>query len=166
MPLFTIGHSNHKLPAFIDLLQAHAIETLVDVRSAPHSRFSPHFNKKALDASLPQSGIRYVFAGDSLGGRPTDPACLTDGKVDYAKVMQQDWFQQGIERLLEIAAASRTAIMCSEEDPANCHRHHLIARYLLASQPMLDIEHIRKDRSLISAQSLMSDERDIQLPLL
>jgi uncharacterized protein (DUF488 family) len=68
--------------------------------------------------------------------------------------MKQEWFQQGITQLLEIATASQTAIMCSEEDPAKCHRHMLIARYLMAHHPTLAIQHIRKDASVVSPISL------------
>lgn len=171
MPLFTIGHSNHLLPKFIALLTANQITTLVDVRTAPYSRYSPHFNKSDLDASLPQHGVRYVFAGEFLGGRPSDPTCYKQRKlpaddadflheVDYPEIMTRDWFQRGIKRLLELADEGAAAIMCSEENPAECHRHHLITKYLLEHHPELEINHIRGDGTVFRAQSLLASVDD------
>jgi len=59
--------------------------------------------------------------------------------------MQREWFVRGIERLIEMAYEQTTVIMCSEEDPAHCHRHHLIAKYLLAEYPEIIVRHIRGD---------------------
>jgi uncharacterized protein (DUF488 family) len=98
--------------------------------------------------------IEYVFAGEHLGGRPTDPTCYKNGAVpegkanylklvEYAEVMKRDWYQRGIERLLQIASERLTAIMCSEEDPMQCHRHHLIAQTLLKRD--VAVWHIRSD---------------------
>lgn len=160
--LLTIGHSNHALETFLELLavpEAH-IAQIVDVRSAPYSRFAPAFNREALGTSLDAHGIGYAFAGQFLGGRPTDPACyktgvLPEGKanylelVDYDEVARQPWFRRGLERLIEIAAGERTAIMCSEEDPLRCHRHHLIAKALVAEG--VAVRHLRRDGSIVEA---------------
>jgi uncharacterized protein (DUF488 family) len=75
-------------------------------------------------------------------------------EVDYPEVMKRDWFQQGIKRLLQQAGEEATAILCAEEDPARCHRHHLIARYLRDACPEVEVLHIRGDGSLLSAESL------------
>ncbi len=157
--IYTIGHSNLSFDAFVALLtdQDAPISTVVDVRSAPYSRFAPHFNRPSLDAGLRERGIDYRFAGDDLGGRPTDPTCyfngqVPDGKADYLhlvnypEVSRRPWFGTGLDRLLEIAANRPTAIMCSEEDPTKCHRHHLIAKALVDRG--IAVWHIRKDGSL------------------
>ncbi|MEX2426100.1 MAG: DUF488 domain-containing protein, partial [Thermomicrobiaceae bacterium] len=71
LPLIhTIGHSNHRIDTFIELLHRHGISCLVDVRTSPYSRFSPHFRKRDLEAHLRDAGIDYVFLGEELGGRP------------------------------------------------------------------------------------------------
>ena len=70
-PVFTIGHSNHPAEAFLGLLLRHGIEEVVDVRSLPHSRFNPQFNRKALRTALTEAGVGYVFMGAELGGRRT-----------------------------------------------------------------------------------------------
>ncbi|HEX9090110.1 MAG TPA: DUF488 family protein, partial [Anaerolineales bacterium] len=79
-------------------------------------------------------------------------------------VMKRSWFLYGVQRLLEIASLQTTVIMCSEEDPARCHRHHLIARYLLGALPGVTVLHIRGDGSLLDAKSIPgeSDHSDAQ----
>lgn len=179
MVLFTVGHSNHPGETFIELLKRFGIETLVDVRSAPASRYNPQFNKPMLEQELPANGIAYVFAGRYLGGRPPDPACYkhralppegTDylHEVDYPEVMKREWFVKGVERLLEIADESLTAIMCSEENPAQCHRHHLIAKYLMQAHPEVRVKHIRGDGTVYGAGSIktsVEDEGGVQASL-
>jgi uncharacterized protein (DUF488 family) len=163
--LYTIGHSNHSLDQFIRLLEENGIMTLVDVRSAPYSRYNPHFNKENLEAALRERDIQYAYAGKFLGGRPTDPACYkgralpAEGadylhEVDYPEVMKRDWFLKGIERLLELADEQTTAILCSEENPAQCHRHHLIAKYLMANHPEVKVTHIRGDGTSYGAATI------------
>lgn len=166
MKLFTIGHSNHSLDKFIRLLEDNGIMTLVDVRTAPHSRYNPQFNKENLESVLPQREIQYAWAGKYLGGRPSDPNCYKSRvlpaedadylhEVDYPEVMKRKWFIQGIDRLLELADEQTTAVMCSEENPAECHRHHLIAQFLIAEHPEVNVRHVRGDGAVFSAKSLL-----------
>jgi uncharacterized protein (DUF488 family) len=166
MKLYTIGHSAHSLEKLIRLLDDNGVMRLVDVRTAPVSRFHPQFNKSNLEQVLPQHNIEYVYAGKYLGGRPSDPSCYKKGslppddadylhEVDYQEVMKRPWFIKGIQRLVELADEETTAIMCSEEDPAQCHRHHLIARYILREYPEVNVQHIRGDEVVFSAASLL-----------
>lgn len=130
--LFTIGHSNHPVQLFVDLLSKNNIQVVVDVRSAPYSRFVPQFNKGAIEATLSLNGFRYVFMGDSIGGKPADQSLYDEnGQARYAELAGLPFFQQGIERLLAgLHAGWRIALMCAEENPLRCHRHLLIAREL------------------------------------
>jgi len=83
-------------------------------------------------------------------------------EVDYPEVMKRPWFTKGIERLLELADEQTTAIMCSEEDPAQCHRHHLIAKYVMREHPEVNVRHIRGDGTVFSAASLRVSVDDVQ----
>ena len=65
--LYTVGHSTRPLGDLIETLQAHAVQTLVDIRAFPMSRRLPQFNRESLEASLPAAGIRYVWTKE-LGG--------------------------------------------------------------------------------------------------
>lgn len=150
--IYTVGHSNKTDLEFIDLLKKYQIDTVVDVRSSPYSRFVPQFNQNKLSQTLTSYGIDYKFLGNCLGGRPKDPACykngtLPEGKanylelVDYREVAKRDFYKQGIHNLVNIAKDHRTVVLCSEEDPNRCHRKHLITKTLI--ELGVTISHIR-----------------------
>jgi len=145
--VFTVGHSNHTLDAFIALLEKHQIEVLVDTRSSPHSRFAPHFNKSNLKAAATQNGVKYLFLGQELGGRPeVDDLYDADGRVDYARVAETRSFQEGISRVENGIKAYRVALLCSEENPKGCHRRLLVGRVL--AERGATVLHIRGDGSI------------------
>ena len=164
MQLYTIGHSAHPIEKFIGLLKAHQIETLVDVRSVPASRWHPQYNKATLDKALAKNQIDYVFAGQQLGGRPKDPTCYEPEasgekgakhpRANYTEIMKRAWFVQGISDLVAQIKKGSTAILCSEAEPLRCHRHALIAKFLQETHPNITVQHIRKDGSLVSAREL------------
>jgi uncharacterized protein (DUF488 family) len=134
VPIYTIGYGKRTFDEFVAVLQANRIAYLVDVRSAPYSRFKPEFSRDALEAALRQQGIWYLFMGRELGGRPEDPACYSDDKVDYEKVRQSALFQRGIARLERAYdQQQRVVLMCSEGKPEECHRSKLIGATLDAS---------------------------------
>src|SRR5580704_18831058 len=99
--IFTVGHSSQSIESFIDLLQAHRIEVLADVRSMPYSSRYPHFSREALQKSLIVAGIRYLFLGRELGARRDEPECYVDERASYAKIAKLPNFVRGIERVLE-----------------------------------------------------------------
>ena len=130
--VYTIGHSTHTLELFIELLKKHAIDVVVDVRSVPYSQFADQFNKEQLQAGLGENNIYYLHMGDSLGARYEDSILLfPDGKVDFEKVRQTEEFQKGIARVREGSSKGhRIAIMCSEKNPAECHRFAMVSHHL------------------------------------
>lgn len=153
--LFTIGYGARTIDQFIAALQANGIEYLIDVRTAPYSKFKPEFSKDALQHRMERAGIRYVFMGDTLGGQPSDPACHTDGKVDYDKVRAQPFFRSGIERLKNaFAQERRAAMMCSEGRPEQCHRSKLIGEALAAEG--VPLCHIDEDGALLSQTEVIN----------
>jgi len=158
-PVLTIGHSRHPLERFMALLEGTAATSVADVRSAPVSRFSPHFNKAALASSLAAHNIDYVFLGKELGGRPEQPAMYTQGVADYAKMAASPDFQRGIARLMQEAKRGRVAVMCSEADPLDCHRCLLVARALGGAG--VDIGHILASGTIMPHKE--AEERLLQL---
>jgi len=145
--LLTVGHSNRPLEHFLQLLERADVEVLADVRTSPHSTVAPQFGRESLAQALRQRGINYVFEGRALGGRPKGREYYgKDGRVLYFRMAEAPWFLAGLNRLRGMAAHRRVAIMCSEEDPASCHRHLLIARVLEASG--VSVTHLRADASL------------------
>lgn len=142
--VYTVGHSNHTVEMLLDLLRATRIAALVDTRSVPVSRFAPHFDREPLKAAVEGVGIRYVFMGQSLGGRPAGAGFYdTEGHVRYDRVAESASFLAGIQKLEIAADQAKTVILCSEEDPSTCHRHLLVGRVL--GQRGARLLHIRAD---------------------
>ncbi|MGD9100713.1 MAG: DUF488 domain-containing protein [Anaerolineae bacterium] len=149
--IYSIGHSNHELEAFMALLQRHGVTTLVDVRSQPYSRRVSHMNREPLAQALQAAGLTYVFMGDGLGGRPARPSLYgPEGEPDYERMAAAPDFQTGLARLLELARASVVAIMCSEGDHTQCHRHKLITPELLKHKAR--VLHIRPGGETVEAR--------------
>lgn len=144
IPLYTIGYGQRSLATFLDVLRHFDIDFVVDVRSAPYSRFKPEYSKEALEAEILNAGMRYVYMGDSLGGRPTDPACYSAGKIDYEKVKAQPFYQAGLSRLqTAFAQQRRLVVLCSEGKPEMCHRSLLIGASL--TELGIPVLHIDED---------------------
>jgi uncharacterized protein (DUF488 family) len=154
-PIYTIGHGARKAEEFLGLLKRYGIEYLVDVRSQPFSRYHPQFSQNNLKAFLEENNVRYVFMGDTLGGRPKDPGCYDEnGKINYEKVKTKDFFKEGMERLKTAYKKNLdVAIMCSERDPAQCHRYHLISSVLDAE--LIDVMHIDQHGQLKTQHEVM-----------
>ncbi len=121
----------------IETLQAHAIQTLVDIRAFPMSRRLPQFNREALEKSLTEAGIRYVWM-PALGGyrkkiREDSPhiALRNDSFRNYADYMLTGEFQSAMAELVTLAESSRTAYMCAERVYFRCHRM-LVSDWLVA----------------------------------
>lgn len=155
--VYSVGHSNHSFEKLAALLQQHQIKVLVDVRSHPHSRWVPHFNQHNLESEFPKLGIEYRWEGNHLGGLPSDTTLYKSNPqrkrktdpltvADYDKIARQKWFEEAIDRLLEVASRRRTIVMCAEENPSNCHRSQLIGRTL--AKKGVKILHIRKNGDL------------------
>ncbi len=153
--VWTIGHSNHSGERFMELLGRFSIDVVADVRSQPYTRYASHFSRAPLGQLLADAGVRYVFLGRELGGRPDEPELYdSEGRVLYGRLADIARFRDGLSRLLEGAARWRVAMMCSEEDPTYCHRRLLIARALRLSNPETTIRHIRGDGSDIEEEQL------------
>ena len=145
--LYTIGHSSHPLERFLELLRLHDITTIADVRSVPQSRFAPQFNQKNLKHSLIQIGCRYVFLGKELGGKRQEQECYSNGQIDEEKVLALPIFLAGCERLLQEIGDCRVVLLCSEKEPAKCHRTYWISKALCHR---LTIWHILADGSTLT----------------
>ncbi|HKP83507.1 MAG TPA: DUF488 domain-containing protein [Pyrinomonadaceae bacterium] len=135
--VWTVGHSTRSAEEFGQMLLAHGIKVLVDVRMFPGSRRYPQFNRAALSESLAGLGIEYKHE-PRLGGRraPRVDSHNTAWKNPqfraYADHMETDEFKNAVEELLELARESRVAVMCAEALWWRCHRG-LISDYLKAA---------------------------------
>jgi uncharacterized protein (DUF488 family) len=155
--IFTIGHSNHSAEKFVGLLKQHGIEVVADVRSQPYSRHAPHFNAKDIEAILWDNGIRRLFLGFELGGRPTAEAFYdADGRVNYARIERSRSFLDGIKQLESSIRDHKTALLCSEEDPVGCHRRLLVGHVL--GERGIVVRHVRGDGSVQTEGEASGDQ--------
>lgn len=156
--VFTIGHSNVEVAAFLALLTQHAVEVLVDVRSEPYSKYVPHFNGPALRRAAEAAGLKYLYLGRELGGRPKETRYYdAEGHVRYDLVAASPQFLAGVERLLQGVGKLRVALMCNEENPTECHRRLLVGRVL--AEHGVAVVHIRGDGRLQPEADLAESER-------
>jgi uncharacterized protein (DUF488 family) len=151
--IFTIGHSDHTIERFLELLRGHEVTALADVRSMPFSRYYPQFNREPLQACLRAAGLRYVFMGDELGARRAEAECYAGDVARYDLIARARLFQDGLRRVREGAGRERIALMCAEKDPITCHRAILVCRHLLRAGG-LSIAHVLADGALESTERM------------
>lgn len=149
IPIFTIGYGTRNVENFYKLLENHLIAYLIDIRSSPYSKYNKDFSREFLSDWLKPRGITYIFMGDNLGGRPEDGECYTDGKVDYKKIQEKTFYQNGISRIISAWDKNiSVALMCSEIKPEECHRSKLIGATLLEKN--IEVQHIDEYGNIIS----------------
>lgn len=145
-PVFTIGHSNLEFTKFAALLKQHGVQAVADVRSSPYSQFNPQFNREPLQRALREQGISYVFLGEELGARRSEPECYVNGRADYSLIAQTSAFSRGMDRIIQGAVKMRLAMMCAEKDPLDCHRCILVSPSL--RERGIEVRHILSDGAL------------------
>jgi len=150
--VYSIGHSDHTVEAFLGLLRQHEIAVVVDVRSQPYSQWVPQFNREILSRQLEAAGVHYIFMGESLGGRPADRSLYNQGeeRPDNERLAESPLYQAGLGQLLTLAAQERVALMCSEGDYHKCHRSKLITPTLLERD--VRVLHILPDGAVREAE--------------
>jgi uncharacterized protein (DUF488 family) len=156
--IYSVGHSDYSIEKFIDLLNKYNINYLVDVRSSPYSKRIPQFNRELLRIDLKDKGINYLYLGNKLGGRYSDPNLLFDNKqVNFEKVRETNLFIEGLNEMIDLVKQNnRVAFMCAEKDPFNCHRFALVSRAL--SLIGVEVRHMLEDGNYI-----LNDELDEKL---
>jgi uncharacterized protein (DUF488 family) len=125
--IWTIGHSTRTLEAFLGLLAEYRIEAIADVRRFPGSRRYPYFASEALAETLPAHGIAYQWLPELGGRRKVQPGSPNTAWRNvsfrgYADHLDSREFAEGLEKLLQLAVATRTALMCAEAVWWRCHR--------------------------------------------
>ena len=137
----TIGHSNHPIERFINLLKAGGVKVVVDVRSMPYSRRFPHFGRERLAKTLQEAGIDYVWEGGGLGGKPGQGG-------GYNELAARPVFKAALDRVVDRAQSTTLCLMCAEKEPLDCHRTVLVSRRL--AERGAAVEHLLADGSVRS----------------
>ena len=157
--VYTIGHSNLDKDEFIEALETVAPGYLIDVRSTPASRYSPHFNRKALEETSEERGYDYIFLGDELGGRPSDSKMYDpEGKhARYDLMSKSSKFHKGMEKIVDLVKdRQQVVLLCSEKDPLECHRTLMVSELL--DQKGIPVGHIIPKKGVDSYRLLSDDE--------
>lgn len=146
--LLSIGHSQHPVEYFIDLLKSHNVNYLLDVRSTPYSQFAANYNRENIKDMLQKNGIGYAYMGDYFGARPTDYLLYSpSGYLDFEKVANSEKFKKGFNNVERgVNQGYRIAFMCTEKDPIECHRTILVTREFYKAGYL--IEHIMPDNTI------------------
>jgi uncharacterized protein (DUF488 family) len=165
-PILTIGYGLRPIEEIVTLLQRHGVDYVGDVRSVPFSRHRPEFARPALERTLREHGIRYVFLGDVLGGRPEDPSCYDDeGHVDYDRCRASEVFATGLDRVENAYRDEHPlALICSEGRPEDCHRSKLLAEMLI--ERGVPVCHIGTSGDLVEHGEIAAKLRGPQMSLM
>jgi uncharacterized protein (DUF488 family) len=142
--VLTVGHSTRSLEEFIDLLKAHSVASLIDVRSVPRSRHNPQFNRDTFPAALETEGIHYTHIAGLGGFRRAGSESPNLGWRNasfrgYADYMQTAEFAQNLAILLKLARRKRVALMCAEAVPWRCHRSLIADALVVRGIPVEEI---------------------------
>lgn len=151
---FTIGYGDYPIELFLYFLQKTGIDTIIDVRSSPYSKYNHDFNRDNLEKSMIKNHIDYRYMGDKIGGRYSNPSLLfPDGTVNYQKVQSTEQFQDGISQVLSIiSSGKKITLMCAEKEPERCHRFALISRVLQSKG--IKVIHVRPEIKLQANEDL------------
>ncbi len=153
--VYSIGHGGWTPRDLVAQLRDLGIQLLIDVRSIPYSRHQPEYSKRPLQELLEHGGIRYLFLGNLLGGRPPDQDCYIDGKVDYTRCRTKDPFLRGIQRIrTAYQDGLRVVLLCSEGKPWHCHRSKLIGEAL--AEEGIQVLHILPDGTILTQEQVIN----------
>lgn len=128
MIIYTVGHSTRKRSELVALLKHYGVDTLLDIRAIPYSRYNSQFNLEEMVREMPGAGLHYRHIA-SLGGRRPSREVMAGAKScsershGFAEYMKSEEFRKGLDSVLELARGGSTiALMCAESDPTHCHR--------------------------------------------
>ncbi len=152
--IFTIGHSNHTIEYFYELLQSQEINCLIDIRSLPASKFNPQFNQTCLKNYLKNKGITYLHFKNEFGARQEGKEILDEkGQVNFDRFRKTFNFKRGVVRVrIGALKGYKITLMCAEGDPLKCHRFSMVAVYLRGIG--FEVKHIMKNKQLKSHHEL------------
>lgn len=148
MEIFTIGHSNYLYEKFISMINKYDINCVVDIRETPYSKYNVQYNREAFKESLKKDNIAYIYMGNEFGAkRQTKESYNEEGYADFTKVIKEDIFLKGVERLKKgIQMGYKIVLLAAMQDPIRCHRSIMLGRYL--NQNGFDIKYILHEGNL------------------
>ena len=146
--IYTLGHSNYPFDKFIEILKKYDINCVVDIRSTPYSKYNTQYNKEFLHETLKKLGYTYIYMADEFGAkRKTKVSYNDEGYADFDKVILEDEFKRGIERLkVGCSKNYKIVLLGAMQEPIRCHRAILLGKELIKAG--FDVKHIMHEGDL------------------
>lgn len=146
--IYTLGHSNYPFDKFIEILKKYDINCVVDIRSTPYSKYNTQYNKEFLHETLKNLGYTYIYMADEFGAkRKTKVSYNDEGYADFDKVILEDEFKRGIERLkVGCSKNYKIVLLGAMQEPIRCHRAILLGKELIKAG--FDVKHIMHEGDL------------------
>ncbi|MCC3864952.1 DUF488 domain-containing protein [Terrisporobacter petrolearius] len=148
MEIYTIGHSNYSFDKFIEILKKYNIDCVVDIRAIPYSKYNTQYNKEFFQTNLKRLGYTYIYMADEFGAkRKTRTSYNNEGYADFAKVILEDDFKKGIERLkIGCIKGYRIVLLGAMQEPIRCPRAILVGKELIKEE--FEVKHIMHEGNL------------------
>lgn len=163
MEIFTIGYAGFKIDDFIKILKKYHINSLIDVRSMPFSKFHSEYNKPIFSKVLHDSGIIYRNYKKEFGARQDDRKYYPNGYLDFSMFTKSQVFLEGMDKIIKaIPLGYKFVLMCSEKDPITCHRNIMIAKAFYNNG--ISINNILSDGSIITQSDIETRLLDMYYP--
>lgn len=164
MIIYTIGHSNYTLERLIDMLNYYKINVVVDIRGTPYSKYNTQFDKEMIRYSLTKAGFIYIYMAKELAAKRLNKESYNnEGYCDFTKVIYEEEFLQGIDRLRDgCKKGYNIALLGAMQDPIRCHRSILVGRALRDAG--FTVRHILDDYSIESQESIEEHMLDKYFP--
>lgn len=162
--LFSIGHSQHEISYFVNMLKTHDINYVLDVRSVPYSKYAINYNREHIKKILNEHDIEYAFMGDFFGARPKNLSLYQpNGYLNFERVENSQAFKIGFQNVKKgIDQGYRIAFMCTEKDPIDCHRAILVSYAFYKSG--YSINHIMSDNTIQTQEDINKRLLDMHFP--
>ncbi|OCB00247.1 DUF488 family protein [Clostridium beijerinckii] len=154
MDIYTIGHSNYSIEKLIDMLKTYDIDTVVDIRGIPYSKYNVQYNKETIAETLKKEGFIYIYMAKELAAQRQDKNSYNkEGYSDFEKVIMEEDFLRGIERLKTgCQKGYNIALLGAMQDPIRCHRSILVGRSLRENG--FNVKHILDDYTFASQEKI------------
>ncbi len=154
MEIYTIGHSNYTVEKLIDMLRHYNINCVVDIRGTPYSKYNVQFDKETIRYTLSKAGFIYIYMAKELAAKRINKQSYNDeGYSDFEKVINENEFLEGIERLKNgCNKGYKIALLGAMQEPIRCHRSILVGKALRKAG--FDVKHILYDYSIASQDDI------------
>ena len=157
MEIFAIGHSNYPYDKLIEMIKKYGIDCVVDIRETPYSKYNTQYNREVLRENLKSSGFTYVYMGHEFGAkRQTKESYNDDGYADFEKVIKEESFLKGIERITKgLQMGYKIVLLGAMQEPIRCHRSIMLGKYL--NEKGFDVKYIMHEGNIVNQDHIEED---------